>query len=434
MQSFWQMQTTLPAYPTLHGEIQTDVLVVGGGLAGILCAYQLTRANVPCVLLEADRICAATTAHTTAKITSMHGLCYQKLIARYGVLAAQQYYQANEAALAEYRKLAAQIPCDFSEQNAYVYSLTDTRKLEAEMRALAKLDVPAQLFSEVPLPFPTAGAVCFPKQAQFSPLCFVAGLLPGLQIYEHSAVRQFVKLTALTAHGRVRAKAVIIATHFPILNKHGGYFLKLYQNRSYVIAAANAPDYHGMYLCEDEKGLSLRNANGHLLVGGGAHRTGSRSAAWEMAETFLHRYCPAAKEVCRYAAQDCMTLDHLPYIGAYSPRTPGFYVATGFHKWGMTGAMVAATLLTDQILGRDTPYSALFSPARRMLHPQLFANLGASTLGLLTPWWKRCPHLGCALHWNAAEHSWDCPCHGSRFSETGKWLDGPATGDLPKSE
>ena len=121
-----------------------------------------------------------------------------------------------------------------------------------------------------------------------------------------------------------------------------------------------------------------------------------------------------------------MPLDEVPYIGQYSKHTPNLYVATGFQKWGMTSAMTASLLLRDLILGRENPYAAVFSPSRTMLRTQLFINAGESTLNILNPLPRRCSHLGCALHWNAAEHSWDCPCHGSRFTEDGRVIDNPA--------
>ena len=124
-----------------------------------------------------------------------------------------------------------------------------------------------------------------------------------------------------------------------------------------------------------------------------------------------------------------MSLDGMPYIGPYSPATPNLFVATGFNKWGMSTSMLAAIILTDLVLERKSPYAGLFDPARSILHPQLALNALESAISLLTPTRPRCPHLGCALKYNAAERSWDCPCHGSRFDENGKLLDGPATDD-----
>ena len=127
-----------------------------------------------------------------------------------------------------------------------------------------------------------------------------------------------------------------------------------------------------------------------------------------------------------------MTLDDVPYIGQYSKNTPNFYVATGFNKWGMTSSMVSASILTDIILGRKNEFAPVFSPSRSMMRPKLLLNALQAGAGWLTPTAKRCPHLGCALKWNSAEHTWDCPCHGSRFSQDGILLENPANDDLKK--
>ncbi|MDE7261281.1 MAG: Rieske 2Fe-2S domain-containing protein, partial [Oscillospiraceae bacterium] len=141
---------------------------------------------------------------------------------------------------------------------------------------------------------------------------------------------------------------------------------------------------------------------------------------------------PQAQEVCRWAAQDCMSLDNAPYVGQYSARTDGLFTVTGFNKWGMTSAMAAAMVLCDLVQGRNSPYAALFSPSRSILHPQLAANAAEAAVSLLTPTAPRCPHMGCALKYNSQEHSWDCPCHGSRFGEDGRLLDNPATDSLQR--
>ncbi len=430
METLWTKQSPMPRFPRLRGEVRADVLVIGGGLTGLLCARELAQAGAQVLLVEADHICDGTTKGTTAKITSQHGLLYHKLIRRFGTEKAGLYLAANQAALEKYRTLCRDIDCGFQEKDAYVYSLDNRKKLEQEVSALESLGVPAELTERPPLPLSAVGAVRFPNQAQFNPLPFAAAMAKDLRIYEHSPVLELGPHTARTAEGMIRAENIIIATHFPILNKHGAYFLKMYQRRSYVLALENAPDVDGMYLDEAEDGLSFRNAQNLLLLGGGGHRTGRRGGGWAALEDFAKRSYPQAKILCRWAAQDCMTLDQIPYIGPYAKGTEGLYTATGFNKWGMTSAMAAAGILADAVLGRENPYAALFSPSRSMLRPQLAANAAEATLSLLKPTAPRCPHMGCALTWNRREHSWDCPCHGSRFTETGVLLEGPATGDL----
>lgn len=422
----------LPEFPKLDRDLSTDVLIVGGGLAGLLCAYYLKQAGVDCVLIEADRICHGVTRNTTAKITSQHGLIYDKLIREFDTDTAKMYYEANQAALECYRKLAKQFPCDFETRDNYIYSTASKAALVREMAALRGIGAEADDLDSLPLPFPVAGAIRFRDQAQFHPLKFAAGIAGELNIYEHTSAREFGKGWVRTDGGIIKADAVIIATHFPIINKHGGYFLKMYQQRSYVIALENARHVDGMYLDAAENGLSLRMQGDQLLLGGGGHRTGKQGGGWAYLEEQAGKYFPDARIVRRWATQDCMTLDGIPYIGRYSQGAKNLYVATGFNKWGMTSSMVSAMLLTALVQGKEHPWAEVFSPSRTVLRSQLAVNALESTINLLTPTAPRCPHLGCALKWNKQERSWDCPCHGSRFTEDGCLLDNPATGNLKK--
>ncbi len=431
--SLWKKTAEMPRFAPLEGDRSTEILIVGGGIAGLLCAYELSQAGADCLLVEAGRLCDGITGNTTAKITSQHGLLYDRLLRTLGLEAARQYLAANEAALDRYRRLCREIDCGFREQDSFVYALDHREALEREVRALERIGFPAELVTALPLPLPTAGAVRFPRQAQFHPLKFLAAIAGDLRICEHTKVLELRPGAAVTNHGTVRAEKIVLATHFPLLNKHGGYFLKLYQHRSYVLALRNTPDFQGMYVDESGTGLSFRRWGELLLLGGGGHRTGKRGGGWAELTDFAGEMWPQAEEAGRWAAQDCMTLDGMPYAGPYSPSAPGLYVTTGFNKWGMTSAMAAAMVLKEQLQGRESPYGALFNPARSILRPQLAVNALESAAGLLTPTVPRCPHMGCALKYNAREHSWDCPCHGSRFGEDGRLLDHPAADDLQKA-
>ncbi len=422
--NIWE-NTKLPEFQKLNHDIKTDVLIIGGGLCGILCAHFLKENGIDYVLVEGDKIASGTTKNTTAKITLGHSLIYDKLIKTVGKEKAGMYLNANLDAMKEYENLCKN--CDYEYQNSYTYSLTDRRKLENEVDALNSLGFKAE-FKNTNLPFKTQGAVFYPDQAQFNPLKFVANIAKDLNIYEQTFIRDITPHTVVSDTGKITAKKIIVATHFPFINKHGSYFLKLYQHRSYEIAYKNAR-VDGMYVDEDKKGMSFRNYGDYLLIGGGGHRTGKQGGAWKEIEHFAKKYYPKAEAKYMWAAQDCMSLDSVPYIGQYSRGTPDLYVASGFNKWGMTSSMVAAKILTDMILGKKNENAPVFSPSRTILKPQLFANGIETTINLLTPTKKRCPHLGCALKWNKAEHTWDCPCHGSRFEENGKLIDNPATGD-----
>lgn len=432
MRSLWKATASLPEFPELVGDVRTDVLIIGGGIAGILTAYLLHEKGVKYVLVEKRRICSGMTGNTTAKITFQHGLIYDKILKSDGTEAARKYLAANRAAFDKYAELCGKTDCDYEIKDNYVYSTDDRRKLEKEVEALEKIGYIADLCENVPLPIKTVGAVKFPDQAQFNPLKFLSSVAEGLNIYENTFVREMRGNTAVTDNGKIRADTVIAATHFPFINKHGSYFLKLYQHRSYVIALENAQDVNGMYVDECDTGLSFRNYEGLLLLGGGGHRTGKKGGNWAELRAFAAKKYPNSREKHFWATQDCMSLDGIPYIGRYSAKTHGFYVASGFNKWGMTGSMTAAMLLSDMILGKRNGFASVFDPSRSIVKPQLFINGAEAVCNLLTPSKKRCPHLGCALKWNEAERSWDCPCHGSRFTEHGSVLDNPANGDMPK--
>ncbi len=430
MESIWTKTSDSPRFPTLNGDAKTDVLIIGGGLAGILTAYYLKMKGIDYILVEKDKICSHTTANTTAKITAQHSLCYHKILKSSGENAAELYLKSNLEALAEYERLCKNIKCDFVKKDNFVYSMNDEKILEKELDALHRIGYKAFYTGKVPLPVKTVGAVGFRNQAQFHPLKFVNEISKNLNIYEGTRVLKFNDDSVITTTGKISFNRAVVATHFPFITNHGAYFLKLYQHRSYVIAYEGCADVGGMYIDESGKGFSFRNYGNSLLIGGGSHRTGKQGGNWTEIRNFAKINYPQAREATFWATQDCMSLDSMPYIGQYSKATPNIYVATGFNKWGMTGCMVSALLLSDLLSGKNSPYAGIYNPSRSILKPQLFVNGFESAINLLTPTTKRCPHLGCALKWNSAEHSWDCPCHGSRFTENGKVLDNPANGNI----
>ena len=429
MESIWEKTVSKPRFDALVGHKKTDVLIIGGGVAGILCAYKLKNAGVDCMLTEATEICGGITKNTTAKITMQHGAIYDKMIKRFGEGKARRYAEAQIKAGEEYARLCEHIDCDYETRDSFVYSLNDRKKIEREVAAMNCIGVKTEFSDAKELPFRVSGAVRLKDQAQLHPLKFLYHIARDLPIYEHTKVVELMPHKAKTNHGEITYKKLIIATHFPMLNKHGLYPLKLYQHRSYVIALRGAQNVDGMYVDESDTGLSFRTCGNLLLLGGGGHRTGKQGGCWQELEDFTQKHYKNAEIVGRWATQDCMTLDDIPYIGQYSKSTPDAFVATGFNKWGMTNAMVAADILCDLVGGKQNSYAAVFDPSRTVLRPQLAVNAFESAVGLLTPTVPRCPHLGCALKYNRAEHTWDCPCHGSRFTEQGELIDNPATDD-----
>ena len=430
MKSLWNDTVKMPEFPTLDHDISTDILIIGGGMAGILTAYLLDKKGVDYCLVEGSKICGGTTLNTTAKITAQHGAVFSEFLSTIGKERTEMYLEANLKAAYFLKKLCIDIDCDFCEKDNYVYSLNNREKLEDELWALDSIGFKAELCEELPLPFKTVGAVRFRKQAQFNPLKFISEISKNLNIYENTFVNTVKNGFAYTEKNKIKAKKIIIATHFPFINRHGSYFLKLYQHRSYVLGLENTLNLRGMYVDENMGGLSFRNYGNLLLLGGGSHRTGKKGGGYNELREFTKNNLPGANEVYHFAAQDCMTLDKIPYIGNYSAFCRDIYVATGFNKWGMTGSMLSALMLSEMVLERSNPYEALFSPSRSIFKPQLAINAFEAFTNVITFRTPRCTHLGCALKWNSHEHTWDCACHGSRFAKDGKVIENPAKKNL----
>jgi glycine/D-amino acid oxidase-like deaminating enzyme len=426
MNSVWSESSNIESFKKLDGDCKCDVLIIGGGMAGVLCAYFLKEQGVDYLLVEGGKIGSGITKNTTAKITAQHGLIYSDLIKNTGEVKAKQYLYANLWAIKKYKELGQKIPCCFEGKAAFTYSLKDKKKIEDEVRALKKLGFSAEYFNAVPLPLDVKAAIKFNNQAQFNPLQFIAGIVKGLNIKENTFVKKVKASVAYTDNGNIKAKKIIITTHFPFINTHGFYFAKLYQSRSYVVAYKNAPNVDGMYVDAEQNGMSFRNYNDLLLIGGGDHRTGKIGGGYEELRNFAKTFYPDAEEKYSWATQDCMSLDSVPYIGRYSKGLPNVFVATGFNKWGMTSSMISAKILCDMILEKPCNEFDVFTPNRTAFKKQLFINLGETLTNFLSFSTKRCSHLGCSLKWNKLEHTWDCACHGSRFDENGKLIDNPA--------
>lgn len=428
MKSIWQDYGNMPKFGRLDSDISVDVLVIGGGLAGLLSLWELKKRGADAALIEADTLLSHTSGSTTAKITVGHSLIYSKIKKKYGLPAARLYLSANESALEKYRTLSKSIDCDFEEKDNFVYSVDDSEPVLAEYRVLSELGYPAEFTEKTELPFKVAGAVVHPKSAQFNPIKFAAKIADGARIFEGTRALNIMNGRVITSGGTVAAKNIIVATHFPIINRIGLFYMKMYQSRSYVIAVKTDSELPGMYVNAEDKGISLRSYRGHLLIGGSGHRSGTGGGFSELTD-FNDKYIHG-KITHRFTAEDCIPLDSIPYIGSYSKIAKNIYTATGFNKWGMTSSMLAAEILADKIQGRANEYAELFSPQRSMASFRLLSNGAHTAKSLVMPKSPRCPHLGCALKWNKEERVFDCPCHGSRFSEDGELIDGPANKEL----
>ena len=474
MNSIWTSNIEIEPREYLAQDIKTEVAVIGAGLAGILIAFQLQKAGKNVIVIEGNRIASGQTCHTTAKITAQHGLIYHRLMKQFGYEKTKQYAFANEIAIKEYERIIKEesIDCDFEMKNSYVYT-DNEEQLQAELEAVKALGIRAELCEKLLIPVKAQKAICFLGQAQFNPLKFIKAIAKSLTIYENTSVKVVEGNTIKTDKAQVIAEKIVFATHFPFINSSGLYFARMHQERSYVLALKNAMQLEGMYIGEGKESYSFRNYGELLLFGGENHRTGEnrKGGCYENLRNKAKEFFPNSEEVMHWSAQDCMSIDGVPYIGRYADNEPDWYVATGFQKWGMTHSMVSAMLLRDELCGIENQYKHIFNPSRFVISDiKNIAKEGTKSLkglakrvfelpeetaqglpighgGIVEFEGKKigvykdenrtihmvdicCPHLGCQLEWNPDEKSWDCPCHGSRFDYHGKLISNPAQEDI----
>jgi glycine/D-amino acid oxidase-like deaminating enzyme len=459
--SYWVKSASGEEYPALTRDLDCDVVVIGAGIVGVTAALTLSRAGRKVALLEARRVGAGATGYTTAKVSSLHGLTYTKLANSFGDETARSYGEANEAGLEQIAGLVDElaIDCDFRRKPNFTYTESegDRPDVMEEAGTAKRIGLPAGFVAEVEgLPFEVAGAVRFANQAEFHPLSYLNAVAAaagdaGCAIHEGSravSVDQGAPTRVTTESGAtVTAEHAIVATHVPFLDR-GLYFARAHPERSYVLLARVRGEVpQGMYLSDESPAHSLRSVpteDGELLmVGGESHKAGQSDSAerFNALEGWaLERFDVASIEH-RWATQDWMPADDLPFIGRLWPFSSRVLTATGFGKWGLAMGTAAAGILVDQVLGRENSWSATFTPMR--LHPlaggpefvKENANVGMHFVvdRIIKRGNPRCTHLGCLLDFNEAEGTWDCPCHGSRFSGDGEVIEGPAVRplDLP---
>jgi glycine/D-amino acid oxidase-like deaminating enzyme/nitrite reductase/ring-hydroxylating ferredoxin subunit len=492
--SLWLDTVERAPRPPLAQDVHADVCVVGGGITGLSAALELNRTGARVLVLEARFLGAGATGYTTAKLSSLHGLTYVPLERRLGEDAARTYGQANERGIERAFELVAElgIDCDLRRKPnlTYTESAEDRPRIEAEVEAARRAGLPASLVEETDLPYPIEAAVRFADQAEFHPARFIHGLArrleaAGGQIYEGTvaqAVDDGSPCRVRTDTGRtVTAGSVIVATHLPFLDR-GLYFARCHPERSYVVAAPyeRPAATGGMYLSTESPAHSIRThtlgEHTWLLVGGESHKTGQGDAGerYERLQRWARERF-GVDPVMRWATQDQMPADGVPYIGPVNPISKRVYVATGFRKWGLALGIAAAELLTAWVEGRDHPWRSLYDTRRvrlrasaatlakenlnvalRFVGDRVVKRAGVDSIrpgegrivgtglsqravyrdeqGELHALSARCTHLGCIVNWNSGEGTWDCPCHGSRFAATGEVIMGPAVRGLPRRE
>ncbi|MCE9669622.1 FAD-dependent oxidoreductase [Myxococcus stipitatus] len=489
--SLWTVTTPPRDFPALNADLSVDVAIIGGGVAGLTTALLLKRAGKRVAVLEMHRILSGQTGQTTAHLTELLDTPYSSLRQDFGEKGARLAAMSSRVALEQIATLVEtlQLDCGFQRVPGFRYAETarELESLERELPAARDAGLIASVVRTAPLPFPVKGAMRVEDQALFHPRQYLLGLadrIPGdgSHLFEGTRVTDIHDgrpCRVVTDRGTVNATAVVEATHSPL--NRVSLQTRLYPYRTYAVAGPlEGPLEPGLYYDSQDpyhySRTQVVDGRAYLVVGGEDHKVGAeedtdrRYAA--LADYTLRRF-PVRQLTHRWSGQVIEPVDGLPFIGR-NGSSRHVYVATGFSGTGMTFGTLAGMLLTDLILGNESPFAALYSHSRkkplagvkdfiqenadvafrfvadRLARPEgrHLSDVAPGEAKVLEVEGQKvavyrepdgtahavspvCTHLGCHVHWNGAERSWDCPCHGARYSPTGKVLNGPAMKDLP---
>ena len=396
MSSYWIQSTkNLKLNEKITNNYETDVCIIGAGLAGLSTGYYLAKEGINVIILDKDNIGQKVSGNTTAKITLQHNLIYDYLIKSFGMDFAMKYFKSNKEAISNIKKIIddENIECDFEYQDNYVYTTNqdDITKIHNEIKAINSLnnilnlnekDIFADFVTSFNLPFKICGAIKVKDQAQFHPLKYMFGLSKAIKnkggiIFTNSLVTDVKQkdgvYTTYTDKHFIKSKYIVIASHFPFKDFPGFYFSKMYQSTSYVLGIDTKSDlFDGMYISSNKPTFSYRTAKYKdkkiLIMAGGDHKTGyapdNNQTGYNILEQEAKKYYPNCEILYRWNTRDCITIDKVPYIGDFSNLMPNMFVATGFNKWGITSSNVAANIIRDKILGIKNEYSKIYEATR----------------------------------------------------------------------
>lgn len=439
-ESSWQAEQ-LPIHPTLRGRRSADAVIVGGGFSGLHTALLLLRAGLRVTLVEAETVGFGASGQCAGMVAVTCGDEYAQVERHFGPEYTAALQQTSAAAYAVIRELAASeavAPFAYREQDLLLTASAPRAiaRLTATHQAAQRAGLAAEWLEGSQCPIPTQSGIRVPRQAVLDPRRYVQSLVKltlslGLKLFEQSRVISVDSNIVYTATGSVLAPYIVIATGYPIVNRPGGYFLRLWQQQDYLLSLPRPAGFEGMY-ADVEGRFALRAEQGDTLLWlpGSAVGCGREDAARRYRQQYAASFGQAEPRQIRAGALVC-SADGLPCISPYSKRMPNIFVQSGYGRCGIVRSMVAAQAVSAAILGLPGEGYSAYAHSREGAYSRLRVAGNALTQTghylrsesrLLAP---RCPHYGCKLRYRPRSHTWECSCHGAKFDDIGRLLSAP---------
>lgn len=486
--SYWMKTAEKEHYSRLDKSLETDILIIGGGITGITCAYCLALKGAKPVLIEAGGLCDGTTGNTTGKITIQHDIIYSKIAGKHGVEFARLYAESQARALEFVKEQVKQgkIDCQLAENTAYIFASSegDRDAVKLEYETAKELGIDAEYIEKPEFPPDSFGMLGFRHQAVFHPVRYALALAreatsKGAQIYCNTKAIKVedgdMKTIRCENELVIKAKHLVMATQYPIYDGPNLFFTRLYAKRAYGIAVEATRDWpDGSYISSGEPTRSIRthveDGKRILIVVGEDHATArgedDMELHYENLIAYAQRIAGVNNLLAKWSAQDYDTPDQIPYIGRLSDNS-NIYVAAGFKKWGLSNGTLAGNMIAELILDGNCQYEDLYSRKRAdylksmgKTVSEVFGSVGELIKSKLkktedlqnleqgegrvinfegqkagiyrdfedhvTVLDVSCTHMTTGLNFNVAEKTWDCPAHGGRFDACdGRLLEGP---------
>lgn len=490
MESIWMKDYIDKNLPKVTKNINTPILIIGGGITGLMCAYNLMKKNINFILVDSKKLASKVSAYTTAQISIAHDSLYDDIMTKHNDKKAIAYLKSQMEGLDIIKEIikTEKIDCDSKEESTILHAnLNENIKvLKRQFKLIKKYNDNCELLPSNKNSIDFKKGIEFKNQLIINPVKYMMSIIDiliekNIALYEKSLVTKIRKKDmnyeiVINDKHIITAKKIIMACHYPFLNPDNLYFAKIYQSKSYAIAFETKLKLKANYVSLDQPYYYVRTYDDStLIIGGSDHFTGINNDINQCYQTLINKiyqFDKGAKIKYKWVTEDCMSIDSLPFVGHYSNRNPNILIATGFQKWGFTNSHIAAKNITNILINKE--YDLLYKPKRWTFVKDIkstFRMVSHSINGLIVSKLfvkkyeidkikigsgkvmkyknlnvlvyrekenkyvflkNKCTHMGCSLIWNDVDKVWESKCHGSIFDQYGRVIYGPALKNLER--